>query len=708
MKQVSAFTSSAWTSGDYTGTRKPVMRATIQRVSMSNTPYAMLTTGDWSHHHSFSSLMFNQAGLIREFPVESIKWSRSVEADAATVEITVANVSYTPGQGGPNAADFDYPGWYTPNRGDDTFFDDWNYDANTWLNWFLPDRLVRTYEGYGSDGSADPELDTHMSPSGVWLIDSVDMSTQGTITLKGRDLGRLLLDQYAFPPATPIGIYPLWFDTFHQVANPDTKVIDGAWHSPTYLGDSNSRFAKLKDGNIAASSSTGVVRGHKGSHAVDGNPDTYWLSAGSAKNYPWEYIEFNVPNDNVAIIRINVLGGIYNGKISLRRDGKWLGHKIVPADSADDGPDMDIAMRVPFMRSFWVDEVGGTIEIPLHKVHKGIDRIRLTFRSQWNSGIGDRKYRTAVQEVKYGRATKVQKGKGTTRHGSYSDYTDIVRWLCSWAGLHLPDGAKRYTKSGAIAMSVPNDPTLPTGSVFGELNQTGTAGIARWDAQTFDQKPLMDGISAIRETTGFDFWIDEYGRVIWRLPNIWTKGNFLSNTSTGKSVRTSAMLTIDERQTLTDMSVTLSSENVRETIFIANVAGNYGASVAGYNPAPTGMRRVAMWTDQHFGSTEECLVAADLLALKQMYLYRQNKVTIAANPAIQIDDQIIIKERVTGEGYLHRVLGIDSTWDAESGKWVYQLTTAWLGKAAYTRTTFDPTRLDSRTIIYLNKLGVIS
>ncbi len=151
----------------------------------------------------------------------------------------------------------------------------------------------------------------------------------------------------------------------------------------------------------------------------------------------------------------------------------------------------------------------------------------------------------------------------------------------------------------------------------------------------------------------------------------------------------------------------LSSRNIREKVFVANVNGQIGAVVKGHNPYPSGMRRVAGWTDQHFETTAECIVMADLITLRQLFTYRTDTVVIAGNPAIQIDDQVRLYERVTNEGFLQYVEGITSSWDLESGRWTYQLSTHWLGDAPFDSWVFDPANLDPATQAYLAALGKI-
>jgi hypothetical protein len=265
----------------------------------------------------------------------------------------------------------------------------------------------------------------------------------------------------------------------------------------------------------------------------------------------------------------------------------------------------------------------------------------------------------------------------------------------------LTDGTKQ-----TVAPNL-DDVQLGKGQAWGDFMFTGTAGIVKLDVDFFDKKPLMDCIGAIRDIVGFDFHIDETGGVVWRLPNVFHKGNYLMPTTGGpRTTRTEEIVQIGERQTLIDMQAKISSRNVRERVFIGNLTGHKAAVVKGFNPAPSGQRRVGGWTDQHFASNAECQRMAELIALRQSFLYRQNTLTIPGNPQIQIDDQVRIFERMTGEGYLHRVLSIQSNFDNEEGAWTYQLNTHWLGEDAFTKWAFDPEYLSKATQHWLHELGV--
>jgi len=147
--------------------------------------------------------------------------------------------------------------------------------------------------------------------------------------------------------------------------------------------------------------------------------------------------------------------------------------------------------------------------------------------------------------------------------------------------------------------------------------------------------------------------------------------------------------------------------NVRERYFIADVTGKTGALAKGYNPNPVGLRRVGGWTDQHFNSKADCVIMADLIALRALLTYRTDTVTIPGFPGIQVDDQVRIFEQVTAEGYLHYVKGISSDLDLETGKWTYSLDTQWLGENPTRKWIFKPENLQEETKKYLKYLRIV-
>ncbi len=69
---------------------------------------------------------------------------------------------------------------------------------------------------------------------------------------------------------------------------------------------------------------------------------------------------------------------------------------------------------------------------------------------------------------------------------------------------------------------------------------------------------------------------------------------------------------------------------------------------------------------------------AQLIAMQLYFQQRQGSITMVANPAIQIDDQVKIYERISSETAVHYVRGVSSQWERESGSYSMTLTTSQL------------------------------
>ena len=721
MKVISAETRDIWKSGDYTGSGRPYARATIQKMHMQRVDYTLppSTFVDWRHKGQFTTALFGQDQRPRElFNLKSITYDRSTESDAATCTITLYNsIARQGGVLAENEQDFDHQGWYTPNRGDDGddfFYNRWGYEANSWHGWLLPDRLIRTFEGYGLDHHLVPEEDPHMYPSGVWLIDKVTLNDAGNIELACRDLARLLLDQILFPPVVPRAVYPLWWEKRTLADNqPTHNIIDET--VPNWDASSNQAYYGVTGlhADQQVNNANGDVLAHTGDDAFDSNTTTWWMSNGQ-KYKGWAWVQGSFSSMSLKSYRLNVRGGPYRVYVSVAVGGVWQGRSSIPYTAADG--DVDIDAHIKYVDTFAIGPGDYTSRL-LKRAYPGATKIRFTFTNLWDAGIGTAyPNRAAVQDIVVGADADLVAASGTHYQGNYTDYTDIVKWMCAWAGFYWP-----RVGSGLAWVKYPgddthhpryqtaDDPVLPKGRVWGDFMQTGTSGVVKLPVETFDKLPVMDGINAVREIIGFEFWVDETGAVVWRLANMYKKGNYLMPTEGGsaRSTRTKDIIVIDEHDTLMDISVDIDSTNVRERVFVANVGGDYGYTVHGFNPAPSGLRRVGGWTDQNFKNQLECRRMAEMIALRQAMTYRTARITIPGNPAIQIDDQIRLYERTTGEGYLHRVTGISSNYDAEQGSWTYTLTTHWLGDEPFTKWAFDVEGLSQVTKAYLQAMGAI-
>jgi hypothetical protein len=704
MRTITSQTRNAWLSGDYTGSNRAMMRATIAKLSIITVPHKTQV---------YASTVWGQNHKPRELPnIKSINWSRTLDNDAASMTMELFNTNPLPlGTAPARNEDFDQPGFYTYNHGKTSWSTTrWNQTPTGWHDFLVPDRVIRTYEGYGFDPDLIPEKDPHMYLSGVWLIDTVEYTHDGLITVTCRDLGRLLLDQILYVPVVPFKHYPLHFQTFHPVADPD-EVTTGEgggskWIRPAFSDSSTTPYVGRN----------GSVYGHRGTDAFDDSNATYWLSTGNAQpnaDYSYEWIEGKIKSATVSAVKFRTWGGPYRVYVSIFANGAWRGDQKIPYNP-DDPVAAPNGSDIKFVTAFSVGD-GVLKQHKLNKSYDNVTKVRLTFHHLYNSGIGPYVYRAGCRNFKVGIGggeswSEVTPG-GSHQEGNYGDYTDIVKRLLAYAGFYWPRGTNRAFRKqsdGNYVQALPpgNDPLLKAGRIWGDLQDTGTAGI--WPGgdltvDIWDKKPIMDGINYIRDIVGFVFFVDETGGAVWRMPNVWKIGNWVGDAGTDTG-RTDQVITLDERTVLIGLTATLDSRNVREKIFVANVSGKIGSVVKGFNPYRSGLRRVGGWTDQHFQTNQECEVMADLIATRQMYTYRTDKVTIAGNPAIQIDDQVRIYERTTNEGYYHYISGIECDWDLESGRWTYSLSTHWLGSSTYGDWVIQPDTLQPATQNFLDSL----
>lgn len=739
MRTVTTQTTDAWKAAFKGGSDRPMMRATIQKIvvraikyDLEDVPAVSLdgvvlgkseTMKEFGGVGWMRSASFGQQHVPVELPnLASVSYQRSIDQTVASCTLELYNTEILPiGQSPENSSDhFERPGYFTPNRGVSAESQSrWGQATNGWRDLLIPDRVIRLYEGYGYDPNLPPETDPHMYPSGVWRIDQVTYTADGKITVECRDLGSQLLDLIMYPPIIPWPQYPAFWEAFKKVDNPDvideSKMTGGSWFRPKYQTDSNIPYIGkgFSDGSRPYVESDGEVLGHGGPDAFDGSNDSYWLSVGNLSGWSsaFEYVQGRFSARKVAAVKVRSWGGPYKVYISVKKsDGTWYGRHDIPYDAraVDTDADIDFVMSAKIGKN----DVR-TFKLP--KVYKDAVAVRVTFTDLYDSGIGYYRYRAGCRDVQVYKTdsdvieTRVDGGYHV--EGNYSDYTDIVKWFLSWAGFHWPgettgDAYQYYSDGTKVIMNPPSrDPIFVKGRTWGDFELTRTQGIQRLNEDIFDKKPVMDGITYIRDIVGFVFFIDETGGAVFRSPNIWQPGNYLSGLDGGPNVgRTSSVITIDENETLLAMSTSLSNRNVRERIFVANTTGKIGAVAKGYNPAWSNIMRVAGWTDQHFSSIEECRRMADLINIRGMFTYRTNNIEIPGNPAIQIDDQVQIYERVTSETNRHYVRGLSCEWDLESGRYVYNLETNWLGDRPF---QWISEYLDAVTIRYLKLMGKI-
>lgn len=755
MRQVPQAMTEAWRSPAKVGPRRPVVRATISIAKLQTFPYdTRYSAGTDEDGHledmknrmgHFTSILFGSEQTVREIPnIRSYSWSRSVDSDVAEATLTIKNTMARPVGEVYDGPDFDQPGFLSANRGELGGL--WGHEENSWSTYFMPDRLVKTYEGYGTDPTQAPGQDPNLVPSGTWLIDTVTVNAGGDLVLKMRDLNRLLLDQIVFPPTIPYEEYPLSFDKIRSEEVLGRVAEGGKWSGVLaahgVARSSNTRYLSEPDYETGHNyvEPDGSVQGHhardaltrirSGGNAMDPeDPEPYWLSTGQEDRWSKVWWEFrpNNPRD-LASIRMSVYGGPYVIYVSLQRaDGTWYGQKRIPYEVTTKGVNLGAGKKFVHQQ---VAERGKIFDIVLKRIYPDVKRVRITFTRLTDSRSGSEfPWHAGLKnfELYWGDKNQMWFGQDYTLRvtGNYRDYTDIVKQVCAWGGYFWPGGGTRdddgAKQSNYVLLGWENpgglidrkryvryanyDIRLAKGRVWGDFMNTGTAGQVPLSQDLFDKQPLLDIINYVRDITGFLFFCDETGGAVWRMPNIFEPGNYLSPTTMAANTRrrVEEYVTLDDATTILDWSVDTSSENNREVIFVSNLNGRRGVAINGYAPANANLRRTAGWTDAHFEDRQESRVAADMIATQQMYAYRRGRVTIPGYPAIQVDDQIRIFERVTAESYFHYVSGIECSLDMESGEYTYDLTTNWLGPDASSLEAITY-RMDYLTREYIREL----
>lgn len=734
MRDVPASITAAWESGEFIGDQRPIARVTVQHPQMSlhqsthprarqvkatspsGTPIISTPSTRKTTTQEYASFLFgDRQGYPKELQnIKRVAWQRGVDVDVAHCEIEVWNTEPLP-PGATPLDDLDQPGYYTYNYGGTKYSGRWGHTPNEWSRMLMPDNLVRTYEGYGWTEDVAPEKDGKLVLTGVWKIIDVDLTTSDkVIKLILEDVGCLLKEHIAFPPVVPWDFYPL---EFGPIPSPEP-----VWHTKINVASGQRVPATLvKTSNYPwTPPGTGPLNGHASEHALDGNPATYWLSVGNAhpsRGFAYEYFEVGVGGVTLEEVRFTPAGANYTAYLSVSTDGgaTWMGSTVIGWRSEGigrNGGDIAFVASQPCNRgeveySFRVDPI------------PGVTNVRITLGNLQDFGFGTNRYRGGFREISvYSQMRTEQQwleyvpfmpddAQAGAYPGIYNDYTDIVKLLCVWAGLYWPEAAIMRNSDGTTTLYGPDepDPVLAAdGRAWGDFENTGTQGPANIGISFWDKKTLLECVAYVRDLTGFIFMVDETGGAVWRLPNLYEVGNWV-NTLSENPRRSSSLVNIDEEHTLMDLRNKISGKNVRERVFVGNSTATLGAVSSGWNPNPTGLRRVGGWTDGHFVDPREVQLMADFITLRQMFTYRRDSVVIPANPAIQPDDQVQIFERLTSEGYVHYVSNVASDNDMSgSGQWTYRLDTHWLGEDPLERWAFDRELLSAETRRYLTAM----
>lgn len=741
MRTITAATRASWLNPVKDGPNRYTWRATVEYGNLQWWDYDTdnMPGGDYGNHRSrtghYSSMFFTGRG-VHEIPgILSGTITRALDQDIATLTMTVLNSAISPmgntAEEYTGSLEYDVPGALSFDRGKSTIETNrWGHTIDTgWQDLLVPDRILKTYGGYGIDRDVHAGHDVNMYATGCWLIDKVETDSDGNLVITARDFARLLVDHIAMPPNIPWDSYPLEWSKIRSDTVQGRAPTGGSWWAPRrsssitarssnqlYVGAGITDVPRYVD-------SYGNVLGHKETDPIQVDGDRYWLSTGQESQDSMVWWELDL-DDPIALnaLRLKTFGGPFVVYVSLHDGTNWVGRKKIPYKVTTEG--IDLNDKIPFVHRERFER--GTLQdMVLKRVYGGIKKVRLTFTSlrrrpgakvyPWRAGL----FSIEAYKGSYGSLGFTASGPVTKAVGNYSDFSDIVKWICAWSGFWWPQSGAQATvnygypgPADAVQYTyTADDPKLARGRVWGSFQPTGTAGVADLSADQFDKQPLLDAIQVVRDIVGFNFFVDECAGAVWRMPNLWSFGNYRTPSHLEEHGRLPTYVpnfheVIDEDDVLTSYGTTLDSANLRERIAIANSNGKVGAVVRGYQPYTTGLRRISCWTDMHWETNRECRVAADLVAAQQMFSFKTSVATIPPNPAIQIDDQIRVFERVTNETFYHYVTGLTESYDAQAGKASYTLQLHWLGERPSDAWVVRVDELDSFTQTFLNNLGV--
>ncbi len=408
-------------SGQFFGSSKPIGRVSVEPLwNLNQTPpsYGGSNRGPYRWFQDTAD-----SGVEWEVPnIKNISWDRSESQDIATCTITLYNMWHEGNlEQQELVGQLGKPGYFWPKRGLEvnrwgqiggtgSFRKDGFWDPNfSWQNVLIQYGMIRTYEGYGGHPTADNFKsiqdnldDENVLITGTWLIDTVTAGSNGEMVLNCKDMGKLLLEQICFPPTIPGGLYPLDYypagkSAFDSVFGPKPKT--GV--SPGSQGEVRSTYvySSLDDDN------GGIVNteqnGHFGSHANDGNWNTYALSEAHA--LPGDatvFWDFDIL-DPISKLSIKAWAGGYECYVSIMRDNVWLAGETVPGLTEPYITKINIPMAIP-------DNQEPVVNIELPDSFKNLgdkgyaQRVKISLRNLYYSGIADgsgNQYRAGIRDL---------------------------------------------------------------------------------------------------------------------------------------------------------------------------------------------------------------------------------------------------------------------------------------------------------------------
>lgn len=616
MRDVPDVMTQRWRQGDYLGERRPAARIVVRKpdmtivsqvgpapilppVSITGIPHN-LADRKTSTTQSYASYLWSDQAQPQELPnIKSVSWQRGVGMDVGTCTVEIWNTDPYPLGATPlMGEDYWRAGAFAYQYGGQEYSSRWGHTRNEWFGWLMPDTLLVSFEGYGSDYGVAAEKDPNLVQTGLWKIKDVEMSAGDRVMrLVCEDMMSLFHEQIVHPPTVPDDFYPLSFGPPPEPMQYKTDALTTGASIPL----------KITKTSNAPWNGDGPVHGHMPHHAIDSTPQSFWLSVGNAhpsRGFAYEYIEFDLGGAvRLDEVRFTTAKTGYTAYLSISKDGgaSWLGNEVIGWRSDGIGRN---GGNIP-----WFMQMGVGAETPhtFKVAQQGITHFRLTLGNLQRFPFGPYYYRGALREVSAhgGQAvsTTTQSLELTPRHaqaGNYAgiahDWSDVIRMCAAWAGLYWPKGSEVWLSDGSRVPQSPIDPDpvlVAPGRVWGDIEDVGTIGPLGY--RDLSGKSLYEVMAGVRDIVGYALWVDETGALIWRQPNLFQIGNWVGTLSANPR-RITEVITLDENTNILAASARLTGRNVREHIFVGN-PGTVGvkAHIGGWNPNPTGLRRVAAW-----------------------------------------------------------------------------------------------------------------
>jgi hypothetical protein len=499
-------------------------------------------------------------------------------------------------------------GYLSPWRGytnDSLRFPPPKEPKNEWFQRLNRNVQITAWIGYGED---------FMVPLWTGLVDDLDMASKpAKITVTARDFGQLLTDQIIFG----------------HIRGPATV------REPVVFADRAKSTIVVKAGAKGRASSH--YPGHPAPLALDNNRKTRWISKARSSADAVEWVEFSVPKGFYERVYVNPAFNDMNLSISVYVRNKGMKGKpatVFGSPVANGWLDLgrgsitnDEGQTIPRVRHIGKTRAEGYyFNIP--DMHVGDDTvIRLTFKNlrRWKT---DGKYHAGVFSMS-ARHRKLKPAAKKNKWILVDDVTDVAKVLFRWAG-------------------------------FKEW-EVETAGVRLKENLVLTRANfLMDPIKKICEQTGFVFyisdpssWEDSIGVPILRHNSVF------GDPSSTRVIR--------DTDLLTGANVKITDDPLKWPIFVrGKVGGKKAKSHIGQTnffgePKRVGAKIYPPWKNRmaevmrhafHYDSKlkteQECLMACYLIALNMAMQSATAVIEFPANPGIELDHQVVIKDTGTG------------------------------------------------------------